>query len=254
MQFKRIKILMLILFCLLDIFLLNWWRSGEVAQERVTDANTDIITEIKKQKIKLPRFGTSLHYSSYIAAQYANRDEMSLPAGLDISTSNNNNNVVAKFKRDVFKKNSTVSNESVLATYSAGYQFNPVLTADKTNADRVYSQRIEGLPVIAESGMITFQYNKSGKPLGFTKRQLVNVEQLRDARATITEEDAIIALYRYNEIDSGDRLSKGYLSYDRTLTVNGYDIFLPVWAFEAYSGNEKYVLKINAFTGDNLSE
>ena len=179
---------------------------------------------------------------------------MSLPAGLDISTSNNNNNVVAKFKRDVFKKNSTVSNESVLATYSAGYQFNPVLTADKTNADRVYSQRIEGLPVIAESGMITFQYNKSGKPLGFTKRQLVNVEQLRDARATITEEDAIIALYRYNEIDSGDRLSKGYLSYDRTLTVNGYDIFLPVWAFEAYSGNEKYVLKINAFTGDNLSE
>ncbi len=54
---------------------------------------------------------------------------------------------------------------------------------------------------------------------------MVNVERLRDARATITEEDAIIALYRYNEIDSGDRLSKGYLSYDRTLTVNGYDIF-----------------------------
>ncbi len=64
-------------------------------------------------------------------------------------------------------KNSTASNESVLATYSAGYRFNPVLTADKTNTDRVYSQSVEGLPVIAESGMITFQYNKSGKPVGF---------------------------------------------------------------------------------------
>lgn len=254
MQFKRIKILMLILFFLLDIFLLNWWRSGEVSQERVTDANTDIISEMKKQKIKLPKFGTSVHYSSYIAAQYGDRREMSLPAGLDIFTGNNTNTVFAKFKRDSFKKSGTGSDESALATYSAGYRFNPVLTADKTNFDRVYSQRIEGLPVIAESGIMTFQYNKSDKPVGFTKRQLVNIERLRDDRATITEEEAIIALYRYNEIDSGDSLSKGYLSYDRTLTVNGYDIFLPVWAFEAYSGSGKYVLKINAFTGDNLSE
>ncbi|MBZ6003642.1 two-component system regulatory protein YycI [Leuconostoc gelidum subsp. aenigmaticum] len=254
MQFKRIKILMLILFFLLDIFLLNWWRSGEVSQERVTDANTDIISEMKKQKIKLPKFGTSLHYSSYVAAQYGDRREMSLPAGLDVSTGANTNTVFAKFKRDLFKKNGTGSDESVLSTYSAGYQFNPVLTANKTNRDRVYSQRVEGLPVIADSGIMTFQYNKSGKPVGFTKRQLVNIERLRDDRATITEEEAIISLYRYNEIDSGDSLSKGYLSYDRTLTVNGYDIFLPVWVFEAYSGNEKYVLKINAFTGDNLSE
>jgi len=209
---------------------------------------------MKKQKIKLPKFGTSVHYSSYIAAQYGDRREMSLPAGLDIFTGNNTNTVFAKFKRDSFKKSGTGSDESALATYSAGYRFNPVLTADKTNFDRVYSQRIEGLPVIAESGIMTFQYNKSGKPVGFTKRQLVNIERLRDDRATITEEEAIIALYRYNEIDSGDSLSKGYLSYDRTLTVNGYDIFLPVWAFEAYSGSGKYVLKINAFTGDNLSE
>ncbi len=126
---------------------------------------------------------------------------------------------------EIYSKNGTGSDESVLSTYSAGYQFNPVLTANKTNRDRVYSQRVEGLPVIADSGIMTFQYNKSGKPVGFTKRQLVNIERLRDDRATITEEEAIISLYRYNEIDSGDSLSKGYLSYDRTLTVNGYDIF-----------------------------
>ncbi|MEX0380055.1 two-component system regulatory protein YycI [Leuconostoc sp. MS02] len=254
MQFKRIKILMLILFFLLDIFLLNWWRSGQVPQEQVTDANTNIISEMKKQKIQLPKFGTAVHYSGYVAAQHGDRHEMSLPSNIDITSGNHSTTVVAKFKQDISKKIGTNASETVLAAYSAGYRYNPVLTADKTNSDRVYSQRIEGLPVLADSGIMTFQYNKSGRLTGFTKRQLVNIEKLRDARATITEEDAIIALYRYNEIGSGDRLSKGYLSYDRTLTVNGYDIFLPVWAFEAYSGNEKYVLKINAFTGDNLSE
>lgn len=51
MQFKRIKILMLVLFVLLDIFLFNWWRAGQTTNEQVADANADIIAEMKKQNI-----------------------------------------------------------------------------------------------------------------------------------------------------------------------------------------------------------
>jgi len=258
MQFRRIKVLMLILFFLLDIFLLNWWRSGQVPSAQVTDANMDIITEMKKQKIELPKFSTSVKYSRYIAAQRGDRHTMYLPAGIDIVNGTSINTVIARFKTSDILKDGTntgskINNPTAIA-YSAGYHYNPILTADKRNSDRVYSQRIEGLPVISDNGIINFRYNSDKIPTGFTQTQLVNVEKLREARATITEEDAIIALYRYNEIGSGDELSKGYLSYDRSLTVNGYDIYLPVWAFEAYSGKEKYVLKINAFTGDNLSE
>lgn len=258
MQFKRLKVLMLVLFFLLDIFLLNWWRAGQVPNEQVTDANANIITEMKKQKIQLPKFSTTVHYSGYIAAQRGNKDTMALPSGLNVTTNRQSDIVTVKLKTpELPEKETAVSANSqnpLTIAKRSGYRYNSVLTADKTNSDRVYSQRIRGLPVIDDNGTMTFQYNKEGKITGFIQRQLVNVQRLRDDRATITEEEAIVALYRYNELDGGDRLSAGYLSYDKSLTVNGYDIYLPVWAFEAHSGNEKYVLKINAFTGDNLSE
>ncbi|MFH0349955.1 hypothetical protein ACG92U_09475 [Leuconostoc citreum] len=69
MQFKRIKILMLVLFVLLDIFLFNWWRAGQTTNEQVADANADIIAEMKKQNIVLPTFSRSVQYNSYIAVQ-----------------------------------------------------------------------------------------------------------------------------------------------------------------------------------------
>ena len=46
MQFKRITVLMLILFVLLDIFLFNWWQAGRVAPIQVADANANIIFRI----------------------------------------------------------------------------------------------------------------------------------------------------------------------------------------------------------------
>ena len=57
MQFKRITVLMLILFVLLDIFLFNWWQAGRVAPiQELRNANANIILEMKKQGIKLPGF------------------------------------------------------------------------------------------------------------------------------------------------------------------------------------------------------
>lgn len=258
MQFKRLKVLMLILFFLLDIFLLNWWRAGQVPNEQVTDANANIIAEMKKQKIYLPKFSSTVQYSGYIAAQRGNEKTMDLPSGLIINSNGQSDVVTIKLKKPELpkkeKNSATNSYNPLTIAHRGGYHYNPILTADQSDSETVYSQRISGLPVISKNGTMTFQYNKEGNITGFVQRQIINVQRLRDERATITEEEAIVALYRYNELDSGDRLSAGYLSYDRSLTVNGYDIYLPVWAFEAQSGHEKYILKINAFTGDNLSE
>lgn len=257
MQFKRITVLMLILFVLLDIFLFNWWQAGRVAPTQVADANANIILEMKKQNIKLPSFSTTIKYKSYLAAQHAKKAEITRLLS-DLSTTNEGDSemLVGEFRTTKGLKTRggepTSLSPNVIA-YDAGYRYNPILTANKTNGDKVYSQVVNGLPVMTESGTMVFRYDKNGKPTKVVKRQLINTQKLRDDRPLISEEEAIVALYRYNEIDSGDRLSEGYLYYDKILTVNGYDIYLPVWAFEAYSGDEKYILKINAFTGDNLS-
>lgn len=257
MQFKRITVLMLILFVLLDIFLFNWWQAGRVAPIQVADANANIILEMKKQNIKLPSFSTTIKYKSYLAAQHAKKSEITrLPSDLATTTAGDAEELVGEFRTAKGLKprdgEPTSLSPNVIA-YDAGYRYNPILTANKTNGDKVYSQVVNGLPVMEEPGTMVFHYDKKGKPINVVKRQLINSQKLRDDRPLISEEEAIVALYRYNELDSGDRLSEGYLYYDKILTVNGYDIYLPVWAFEAHSGRDKYILKINAFTGDNLS-
>lgn len=257
MQFKRIKVLMLILFILLDIFLFNWWQAGRVAPNQVADANANIILEMKKQNITLPSFSTAIKYKSYIAAQHAQKEVMTrLPSDLNITTEGDSEMLVGEFRTTKSMKTRDGAPTSLSPTviaYDAGYRYNPILTANKNNGDKVYSQVIDGLPVMTESGTMVFQYDKNGKPVKVIKRELYHSQKLRDDRPLISEEEAIVSLYRYNEIDSGDRLSNGYLYYDKTLTVNGYDIYLPVWTFELSSGHDKTILKINAFTGDNLS-
>lgn len=257
MQFKRLKVLMLVLFILLDIFLFNWWQAGRVTPNQVADANASIISEMRKQNIKLTRYSTTIRYKSYLAAQHADKQAITaLPEDLTVTAAGDNESLVADFKTNrLIKKddNKLVSLTPAGIAKAAGYRLNPILTANKTNGDKVYSQQLNGLPVMTDAGTMVFQYDKNDKPIRVVKRQLIHSQKLRDDRPLISEEEAIVDLYRYNEIDSGDRLSAGGLYYDKTLSVNGYDIYLPVWAFEAYSGHEKYILKINAFTGDNLS-
>lgn len=259
MQFKRIKILMLVLFVLLDIFLFNWWRAGQTTNEQVADANADILAEMKKQNIVLPTFSRSVQYNSYIAVQKAHKNEIGkLPSTLTWDKNGGNwDELIARFKPDdeIHRDDYEAITKQIKAVADdSGYHYNAILSAAQPDETKIYSQRINDLPVMNSAGTMTFRYGKDGKPDTVIKRQLTNIQDLRDDRATLTEEDAIVSLYRYNEIDRGDRLSTGYLGYDKTLSVNGYDIYLPVWVFEVKRQNRHAILKINAFTGDNLSE
>lgn len=258
MQIRQIKILMLILFVLLDIFLFNWWRAGEISGTQVSDANADMITEMRNQNIKLPSFSRTVKYSSYIAAEKMKKDNMSkLPNGLVIERSNDETELVARIKVDKnqSKQSSGSSDNSTIKKIADefGYTYNPISTAQQNNDNKIYSQSINGLPVLSSAGTLTFNHSKDGFT-NLTKRELTNIQKLRDDRPTITEEEAIVALYRYNEINSGDVLSSGDLFYYQSLSVNGYDIYLPVWAFNVEKNHQKSILKINAFTGDNLTE
>ncbi|QEA58959.1 hypothetical protein FGL74_04165 [Leuconostoc koreense] len=267
MQFRRLKILMTLLFIFLDVFLFFWWRSSQRPSIKVTDANTNIISEIKNQKIKVANFSTSVKYASYLAGKRSN----SLMSTID-KLSNFNANVNNQTLYVTFNKTSQLGRGNTSSTssgkkaaaddveaskiaHNAGYRYNPILSKVNGKNRVTYSQYIDNFPVIAKQGLMIFNKDKDRKVTDFTQTKITNVTVLRDERATITEEAAIVALYKFNELNSGDKLSKGALSYDTSVKVNGYDIYLPVWAFVVTRANGSTgILKINTFTGDNLSE
>ncbi|WAM38694.1 two-component system regulatory protein YycI [Leuconostoc pseudomesenteroides] len=265
MQFKRLKILMIILFISLDSFLFVWWRSNRPDSTQVTDANTTIISEIKHQNIQLSKFSTKIPYANYLAGKQSSKliSLSSKMSNYEAKVKNQQLSVVFKVPQNI-NTNGSKSETSkyignqidpVALAYSAGYQYNKNLSYEQGTKQAIYSQEIDKRPVISQQGLFVVNYQKDGKATGFTQTKISHITELRDERVTLSEEDAIVSLYRFNELNSGDKLSKGTLSYDSTLKVNGYDIYTPVWLFVVtHSDGERDALKINAFTGDNLSE
>jgi regulatory protein YycI of two-component signal transduction system YycFG len=47
---------------------------------------------------------------------------------------------------------------------------------------------------------------RMGKATGFTQTKISHITELRDERVTLSEEDAIVSLYRFNELNSGDKV------------------------------------------------
>lgn len=264
MQFRRLKILMMMLFIFLDVFLFFWWRSNQRPSIKVTDANANIISEIKNQKIKVANFSTSVTYASYLAGKRSNSLMSTIDKLSNFNANINNQTLYVTFNKtsqlgrgntSSGKKAATDDVEASKIARNAGYRYNPILSKVNVKNRVTYSQYIDNLPVIAKQGLMIFNKDKDHKVTDFTQTKITKITVLRDERATITEEAAIVALYKFNELNSGDKLSKGVLSYDTSVKVNGYDIYLPVWVFVVtHAKGNTGLLKINAFTGDNLSE
>ncbi|HBO55782.1 MAG: two-component system regulatory protein YycI [Leuconostoc mesenteroides] len=267
MQFRRLKILMTMLFIFLDVFLFFWWRSNQRPSIKVTDANANIISEIKNQKIKVANFSTSVTYASYLAGKRSNSLMSTIDKLSNFNANINNQTLYVTFNKtsQLGRGNTSSSSsgkkaaaddvEASKIARNAGYRYNPILSKINVKNRVTYSQYIDNLPVIAKQGLMIFNKDKDRKVTDFTQTKITKVTVLRDERATITEEAAIVALYKFNELNSGDKLSKGALSYDTSVKVNGYDIYLPVWVFVVTHANGSTgILKINAFTSENLSE
>ncbi|KGB49767.1 hypothetical protein LH61_08700 [Leuconostoc mesenteroides P45] len=264
MQFRRLKILMTMLFIFLDVFLFFWWRSNQGSSTKVTDANANIISEIKNQKIKIANFNTSVTYASYLAGKQSNNLMSTIDKLSNFDVNINNQTLYVTFNKtsqlgrgntSSSKKAATDDVEASKIARNAGYRYNPILSKVNVKNRVTYSQYIDNLPVIAKQGLMIFNKDKDRKVTDFTQTKITKVTVLRDERATITEEAAIVALYKFNELNSGDKLSRGVLSYDTSVKVNSYDIYLPVWVFVVtHADGSTGILKINAFTSDNLSE
>lgn len=252
MQFKRIQVLMIILFIAVDLFLFNWWRSGRQSDTQVTNASSNVIQEMRRQKIDLPQFSNKREYANYIAAKPDYQFDETYQLLPTYSSKIRQNTLEVQFSQ---RHNIQLPTQKVAKKIAnaQGYQHNALLT-QLADDQSYYSQTMAGLPVLSVGGQLIFSYNRKQELTRFTQTKVTHIKRLRDERVTITEKDALIDLYQFNELNNGDVVGRGLLGYDTQLTVNGYDIYLPVWIFVVtHSNGKQQLVKINAFTGENLT-
>ncbi|MBM7617650.1 regulatory protein YycI of two-component signal transduction system YycFG [Weissella uvarum] len=161
---------------------------------------------------------------------------------------------IAKLKKMMLDKNAVIDGSE--------YQYDRFMTDylnEKQNASgdgfqAVFSQRarpdVTGKVFSTARARIQFTVDENYNLKNYTQTHVNHVEKLRDISSLISEEDALINAYQYNEIPNNSVVQSSQLNYMIFKMVRGDVIYVPVWSFVIKNNaNEVSTISINAMNG-----
>lgn len=261
MNFKRIMLIFLIAFALLDVFLFVM----VVVNVRFTNigrqmSQSDIVMkEMRNESISFNGNLSKDNYSGYYYSLSKVNDTNSLQNQTSHlhgqSTRIENGILTSNFthpiKVDMVTKTNDfdrIVNNHKRILHGNKYHYNADLS---TKHYVIYTEQLGGRPVMGEDGRITFRINQRGQVLGYTQSYLKAGKILRPWKKTISQQQAVIELYKHNELPNNSKIHWVDLGYTRLLTTKSRSVYVPTWVVEvrAKNGNKEEHLKVNALTG-----
>lgn len=128
------------------------------------------------------------------------------------------------------------------------YQYNAQLSSRR---EAVYTQMVKNQPVLSSDGQLRFRINRNAQVTGYTQTYLENPTTLQQRTATISQRQAVVWLYRHNQIPNNSQIRWAILGYTKLLTTNNHNqaVYVPTWAVEIKTKTADTVqrLNVNAF-------
>lgn len=135
------------------------------------------------------------------------------------------------------------------------YQYSRQLS-DKNTI--VYTQMVEGQPLVSSDGQLRFRLNANHEITGYTQSYLQDIEVLRQRANTISQRRAVTWLYKHNQIPNNSRILWATLDYSKLLNTTTDDkaVYVPTWNVEIRTKNSGAVqrLQVNAFNSTVMKE
>lgn len=260
MNFKRIQWIFFLAFLLFDIII----ACSLLVEKRFIITNTQgsssavILKEMKNDSISFNNLSSKKGTGFYISGKRSTNngeleEKSSKLRGQDTHFSNNS--LVSDFNAGIGINPSSpnvrldrVVNNNRQITLGSHYTYNPFLSTKRTI---VYTQMVEGKPVMSTDGQIRFHVSANNEVTGYTQTYLESAKPLRPATNTISQKTAVIWLYKHNQIPNNSRIEWAKLGYTRLLTTNTQDlnVYIPTWVIEIKTKNSGAVERtsINAF-------
>jgi regulatory protein YycI of two-component signal transduction system YycFG len=263
MPFRAVRWILVVLFILLDIFLFIWWQDGQAADQKTSQNAQNMIAEIRRQNIDIPPLSDEKSGGYYLAAkQGVNfkplaevKTMQKAKMRLDIKQSQVNLRPSGKWVLSRQQEFVDALKTDERLTLAQDYTFSAMLSNIQSQDSRITTytaiQTYDDLPILSEKAQLRLQ-TKNRQVTSGTLQQLHDFEYLRDERPLISQETAIVSLYRYNTLKKGDHVKQMTLGYADLVSVNGYEIFVPVWAVWVQNDDQdSRLLMVNAFTSEN---
>lgn len=260
MNFKKIQWIFLAAFALLDIFLASFvlMNTRFVSMGKQQSASQVVMKEIKSDSISTGNLSGKNRMGYYLAASKTDdNDELQEHQGqLKSQTSRSvGSNFTSSFDSPLRidpansqEKLDRLCRNPKWVINGNQYTYNAHLSTSKTV---VYTQQMAGQPLMGPAGMLRFRLNDRNEVVGYTQSYLKPGRILRPRQITISQKQAVIALYKHNEIPSGSQVQWVDFGYTRLLTSGNHAVYVPTWtaSIKAKNTGKKIHCQVNAFTG-----
>lgn len=260
MNFKKIQWIFLAAFALLDIFLASFvlMNTRFVSMGKQQSASQVVMKEIKSDSISTGNLSGKNRMGYYLAASKTDdNDELQEHQGqLKSQTPRSvGSNFTSSFDSPLRidpanpqEKLDRLCRNPKWVINGNQYTYNAHLSTSKTV---VYTQQMAGQPLMGPAGMLRFRLNDRNEVVGYTQSYLKPGRILRPRQTTISQKQAVIALYKHNEIPSGSQVQWVDFGYTRLLTSGNHAVYVPTWtaSIKAKNTGKKIHCQVNAFTG-----
>ena len=256
MNFKRIQWIFVIAFAIFDIVLASYFLIGThfTAMVKQQSQQQLILKEMHNDEISFAELSTKQPMGYYISANRANSQLTNAAAKLDDQTVRLSNGTLIS-ELDVPFKVSVLNAERQLndyiknsrhVLYGSHYVYNKALSSSSTI---VYTQMMEGRPVLGSEGQLRFKIGRNHKVYAYTQTYLNNIQVLRPRSVTISQQEAVTWLYKHNYIPNNSKIHCAKLGYTKTLLTKDQAVYVPTWYVEIKTKNSDDVqrLRVNAF-------
>lgn len=256
MNFKRIQWIFVIAFAIFDIVLASYFLIGThfTAMVKQQSQQQLILKEMHNDEISFAELSTKQPMGYYISANRANSQLTNAAAKLDDQTVRlSNGTLISELNTPI--KVSVLNPERHLndyiknsrhVLYGSHYVYNKALSSSSTI---VYTQMMEGRPVLGSEGQLRFKIGRNHKVYAYTQTYLNNIQVLRPRSVTISQQEAVTWLYKHNYIPNNSKIHCAKLGYTKTLLTKDQAVYVPTWYVEIKTKNSDDVqrLRVNAF-------
>lgn len=267
MNFKRIQWIFLLAFLLFDIvvgcsliFETKFTISGGQPNRQST-----VLKEMHNDSITYGELSNKQQTGYYIAGKRSAENEVLEQASSRLRNQNyrfSSETLTSEFDKPIkLSKSNEVSRVDKLlrnqrtVPLGSHYQYNKQLSDKNT---LVYTQMLEGQPLVSNDGQLRFRINSDHEVTGYTQTYLQDVEVLRQRSNTISQRRAVTWLYKHNQIPNNSRIRWAKLSYAKLLntTTDDKSVYVPTWIVEIKTKNSGAVqqLEVNAFNSTVMKE
>ena len=260
MNFNRIKWIFIVAFFILDIGLLSSQFLGTQFHTSQSQNQSQVtLKEMKNDMISHQPLSTKRQSGYYVAAQEDNQLAKRVDNLHGQSAKSNDGTVVSSFNNNIkINESKPLKDQLDKIVYNSkriidGNQY--VYDQDQSSKGQiVYAQQMNGKKVLDHEGQLRIRLNNNNEITGYSQSHLINRQILRSREVTDSQRQAVIWLYKHNQIPNNTQIKKVTFGYSKLTDRDNQIIYVPTWLVRMKTkGNDNVqTLRVNAFTGTAL--